>query len=94
MYFPDPWPKRKHWKNRLVNTRFTELAQQVLAPEGVVYLRTDDGDYFAQMTAAFAARTGFSLAETPEELSGMTTDFEEDFLAKGVATLRAAYQRR
>ena len=94
VYFPDPWPKRKHRKNRLVNTRFTELAHRVLAPAGLVYLRTDDEDYFAQMTSVFAANCGFLLAETPAELSGILTDFEKDFLAKGVTTLRAAYQRR
>ena len=70
------------------------MAQQVLIPGGVVYLRTDDDDYFAQMTSVFAAHTGFLLAETPPELSGILTDFEKDFLAKGVSTLRAAYQRR
>ena len=94
VYFPDPWPKRKHRKNRLLNDRFTELAREVLGPGGVVYLRTDDEDYFAQMTSAFAASAAFLPAETPSELSGLQTDFEKDFLSKGVATLRAAYQRR
>ena len=94
IYFPDPWPKRKHRKNRLINARFTELARQVLAPGGAVYLRTDDEDYFAQMTAVFAANADFFLAETPAGLSAIQTDFERDFLARGVAALHAAYQRR
>ncbi len=94
VYFPDPWPKRKHRKNRLVNPRFTELAAQVLTPGGTVYLRTDDPDYFAQMTAVFAANANFFLGETPAELSGVLTDFEKDFLEKGVRTLQAAYQLR
>jgi tRNA (guanine-N7-)-methyltransferase len=94
VYFPDPWPKRKHRKHRLVNARFAELAAQALRPGGMVYLRTDDQDYFAQMTAVFAANIGFLLAETPADLAGMITDFEKEFREKGVATLRAAYQRR
>jgi len=94
VYFPDPWPKRKHRKNRLVNARFTELAAQALRPGGTVYLRTDDQDYFAQMTAVFAANSEFLLAESPADLAGIITDFEKDFREKGVATLRAAYQRR
>src|SRR5438034_11777145 len=94
VYFPDPWPKRKHRKKRLVNERFTELAAQALRPGGAVYLRTDDEDYFAQMTAVFAAHSQFLLAETPADLAGIMTDFEKDFCAKGVTTLRAAYQRR
>jgi len=94
VYFPDPWPKRKHRKNRLVNPRFTELAAQALTPGGTVYLRTDDSDYFAQMTAVFAANTNFFLTEMPVELCGVLTDFEKDFLNRGVRALRAAYQRR
>jgi tRNA (guanine-N7-)-methyltransferase len=94
VYFPDPWPKRKHRKNRLVNARFTELAAQALTPGGAVYLRTDDPGYFAQMTAVFAANSQFLLAETPADLAGIITDFERDFLEKGVRTLQAAYQRR
>ncbi len=94
VYFPDPWPKRKHRKNRLVNESFTELARQLMLPGGTVYLRTDDPDYFAQMTAVFAANPGFFLTPTPPDLAAISTDFEKGFLAKGVATLRAAYQRR
>jgi tRNA (guanine-N7-)-methyltransferase len=93
VYFPDPWPKRKHRKNRLVNARFTELAHQALVSGGMVYLRTDDEDYFAQMVAVFDASPLFHAVETPTELSGVVTDFERNFHARGVATLRAAYQK-
>src|SRR4051812_6429037 len=91
LYFPDPWPKRKHRKNRLVNERFTEIVHQALAPQGVIYLRTDDADYFAQMQTVFAANASFRAVEMPAELSAVITDFERNFHARGVATLRAAY---
>jgi len=94
IYFPDPWPKRKHRWHRLINDRFPGLARQALAPGGVVYLRTDDEDYFQQMAAVFAANPGFGLAETPGELAGLLTDFEKDFQARGIRTLRAAYRAR
>lgn len=93
IYFPDPWPKRKHRRHRLVNERFPALARQALAPGGKVYLRTDDQDYFEQMVGVFAASQAFRLSETPPELSALTTDFERDFLSRGIKTLRAAYQR-
>jgi tRNA (guanine-N7-)-methyltransferase len=93
IYFPDPWPKRKHRKNRLINERFTEIALPALAPQGLIYLRTDDEDYFAQMVTVFAANSGFRLVETPEELSTVVTDFEKTFHARGVKTLRAAYAK-
>ena len=90
IYFPDPWPKRKHRRHRLVNERFPELASRVLTPQGVVYLRTDDADYFAQMREVLAADQRFRLEETPDALASVITDFEREFQARGIATLRAA----
>ncbi len=94
VYFPDPWPKRKHRKNRLVNERFTALTSKILIPGGIVYLRTDDLDYFAQMTRVFAADSRFQSVETPESVSRVVTDFERTFNAKGIPTQRAAYRLR
>jgi len=94
VYFPDPWPKKKHHKNRLINERFLKLARAALAPGGCVYLRTDDAEYFEQMVAVFAANPAFRLVETPAELAALLTDFEKGFLARGVTTLRAAYAVR
>jgi tRNA (guanine-N7-)-methyltransferase len=94
IYFPDPWPKRKHRRHRLINERFPALAMQALASQGVVYLRTDDPDYFDQMQAVFGAASAFGPVETPSALSAVTTDFERDFTARGIKTLRAAYVLR
>ena len=91
VYFPDPWPKRKHRRHRLINERFPVLAQQALTPGGTVYLRTDDANYFEQMTAVFAAAPAFHPVETPAELSALLTDFETGFQARGIKTLAAAY---
>jgi tRNA (guanine-N7-)-methyltransferase len=92
IYFPDPWPKKKHRRHRLINEQFPGLALAALAPGGMVYLRTDDADYFAQMTEVFGASKEFSKVETPGELAEVPTDFERDFNARGIPTLRAAYQ--
>ncbi len=94
IYFPDPWPKRKHQRHRLVNERFPALASQALAPGGIVYLRTDDTAYFEQMTAVFVASNLFSPVETPRELAELVTDFEKDFQMRAIQTLRAAYLLR
>ena len=92
IYFPDPWPKRKHRKNRLINAAFTETAARALAPQGVVYLRTDDADYFQQITAVFNGNPRFQSVETPRELSDVVTDFEREFHKRGVPTLSRGYQ--
>ena len=91
VYFPDPWPKMRHRKNRLLNKQFPVLARNVLVPGGKIYLRTDDADYFGQMKDVFGAEKGFRKFETPVEIAELLTDFEKEFNARGVRTLRAAY---
>lgn len=92
IYFPDPWPKRRHLKNRLINERFTQLAAAVLQSGGKVFLRTDDRNYFEQMNRVFGGSRHFRATETPAALSGIRTDFERDFNARGIETLRAAFE--
>jgi tRNA (guanine-N7-)-methyltransferase len=92
IYFPDPWPKRKHRRHRLINEQFVQLALAALVPGGTVFLRTDDIDYFEQMVNVFGASNAFCHEETPQPLADLLTDFERDFLARGIKTLRAAYR--
>ena len=91
IYFPDPWPKRKHKRHRLINERFQVVASQALAPGGRIYLRTDHPEYYAQMLQVFQPCHLFTPVETPLDLAEILTDFERDFQAQGIATLRAAY---
>ncbi len=94
LYFPDPWPKRRHHKNRLVQGRFPELVHRVLAPGGWMHLRTDNEEYFRQMQEVFGAAKGLFREEaTPAELLAVKTDFEREFNARGISTLRASYRR-
>ena len=94
VYFPDPWPKRRHWERRLINAAFPDSARRILRAGGLVFLRTDNREYFQQMTEVFTASRDFRPAETPAELSAVRTDFEKDFRARGIETLRAAYQNK
>lgn len=48
-FFPDPWPKSKHHKRRLVQPAFAETVADVLVPGGVWRLATDWADYAWQM---------------------------------------------
>lgn len=92
IYFPDPWPKKKHHRLRLINENFPALARAALAPGGTVFLRTDHAEYFQQMTEVFGVAKEFQSVETPAELAGILTDFERGFNAEGIPTLRAAYK--
>ena len=92
IYFPDPWPKKRHHKNRLVQPAFVAELAQALEPGGVVYLRTDDGEYFAQMLEVFGGAGEFAATETPAELKATVTDFERGFNSRGIPTKYAAYR--
>lgn len=92
VYFPDPWPKRKHRRHRLVNEHFTTVAASVLVPGGTVYFRTDDASYFTQISAVFTGNKRFEAVPTPPELRLVLTDFERGFHARGVSTQHAAYR--
>ena len=94
IFFPDPWPKKKHHRHRLINQAFPGLARRVLVPDGIAYLRTDDQEYFTQMTEVFGAAGEFVPVATPGALAEVLTDFERDFNARGIPTLSAAYQSR
>ncbi|MGH3615467.1 MAG: tRNA (guanosine(46)-N7)-methyltransferase TrmB [Pseudonocardia sp.] len=55
IFFPDPWPKRKHRKRRLVQPEFVALAASRLRPGGFLHLATDWDDYATQMRVVCAA---------------------------------------
>lgn len=55
IFFPDPWPKKRHHKRRLVQADFVALLASRLKPGGYVHLATDWQDYAEQMLAVLAA---------------------------------------
>jgi tRNA (guanine-N7-)-methyltransferase len=93
IYFPDPWPKRRHHKHRLVDERFVSLAARVLSPAGKVHFRTDNPEYLGRIRQVFSASASFKESESPPELTTVLTDFEEEFNRAGTSTLRASYAR-
>ncbi len=57
--FPDPWPKRRHVKRRLVSTATLDLLAHVLKPGAELRIASDIGDYLRTILIAFQARTDF-----------------------------------
>ena len=92
IYFPDPWPKDRHRRHRLINETFPPLARRILRQKGVVYLRTDDPVYFGQMQETFQDLKDFSMENTPGEIASITTEFERQWLDQGRHIHRAAYR--
>lgn len=55
IYFPDPWPKKRHHKRRLIQSAFIELLASRLAPGGYIHCATDWENYAEQMLAVLSA---------------------------------------
>ena len=55
LFFPDPWPKKRHHKRRLVQPAFAALAARKLAPGGLLHAATDWEDYARQIGEVLAA---------------------------------------
>jgi len=55
IYFPDPWPKKRHHKRRLVQPEVAALMARKLMPGGTLHAATDWPDYAEQMAAVFGA---------------------------------------
>ncbi len=49
IYFPDPWPKKRHQKRRIIQAPFLGELYRVLQPAGMIRIATDHSDYFAWM---------------------------------------------
>jgi tRNA (guanine-N7-)-methyltransferase len=47
--FPDPWPKKRHWKHRFVNAAFLSSLARIWAPRSRLFFRTDHEGYFSDV---------------------------------------------
>ncbi|MGH8658101.1 MAG: tRNA (guanosine(46)-N7)-methyltransferase TrmB [Gammaproteobacteria bacterium] len=60
LFFPDPWPKRKHHKRRLLQPRFVEMLQNALSEHGRLFIATDWDDYAVHIQKVMAQENGLS----------------------------------
>ena len=63
--FPDPWPKKRHHKRRLIQTSFVDMLADKLCPSGVLHLATDWDDYAEEMHTAIAESNRYQKMDTP-----------------------------
>ncbi len=82
--FPDPWPKEKHAKHRLIQERFVKELARVLKKEGKVVLVTDHETYYEQMKAEVAKVPSWKLSLYTNDWPGYGTSyFDHLFRGKG-----------
>lgn len=104
LYFPDPWPKSRHHRRRMVQDRFLADAARILIPGGELRIVTDHPDYWAWMEGHFARsvvpaqgalfeRLPFSPPDSVSEGELVGTNFERKYRREG-RPFHAAVLRR
>ena len=96
VFFPDPWPKKRHHKRRLLSPAFVHALAQRLAPRGYLHAATDWADYANEMLATFASEPLLeNTAEgfAPRPASRPQTKFEARGLRLGHASYDLLFRR-
>ncbi len=88
LYFPDPWPKKRHHKRRIVQPSFLELCASRLESKAALHIATDWANYAEHIDEVLADSPLFECAERREHggdqpLSRPATKFERRGLRKG-----------
>ena len=83
--FPDPWPKKRHHRRRLVNAAFLDLLERILSPDGKVLIATDWQPYAEVIAGLFEDHGGFRGERRDRAAAGADrlTPFERKGLAQG-----------
>jgi tRNA (guanine-N7-)-methyltransferase len=68
LFFPDPWPKKRHHKRRLVQPAFTAEIARVLKPDGLFHVATDWADYAEHARAVIDAETRLVAVKSDDDL--------------------------
>jgi tRNA (guanine-N7-)-methyltransferase len=97
--FPDPWPKKRHRKRRLINAEFIAHLLPTLVSGGLIYYKTDFEDYFEQMLNVSRARADLeelqccTIAPDETEPEAADTSFERKYLMQGRSIYAAVYKK-
>lgn len=95
LLFPDPWPKKKHHKRRIVQPDFIALLARRIAPGGELHLATDWQDYAEQMRAVLQAESAFTaLSSAATADARVATRFETRGRRLGHRVTDLRYRRR
>ena len=96
---PDPWPKKRHWRRRLVQQPLLDLLGAALTPGGLLHVSTDHEGYRDWIAGVFAVETRFENLHAPERWSESPparreTAYEATFRAEGRTIAYFDYRRR
>ncbi len=99
VFYPDPWPKKRHHKRRFLQASNARELARTLTPGGFLHVATDHAEYWSAIEAlldhepAFARLAEFGGAEFPLPADAPLTNFEEKYRVEGRPRFRGSWQR-
>lgn len=90
IYFPDPWPKKRHHKRRLINNNFLVLLSKTMKDKGIINISTDWEDYADQIETVFFNNKRFCAIDSDPRTQ--KTKFENRGLSLGHKIFNYSYQ--
>jgi len=100
VFYPDPWPKKRHHKRRFLQTANVDAMARTLVPAGCLHVATDHDDYWSVIEplldahAAFSRQPAFGGPEFPLAVEGPLTNFEAKYEVQGRSRHRGSWRRR
>lgn len=94
IFFPDPWPKRRHHERRLFSPQFLNAVHRTLIPHGTIHIATDHLEYFASIDQLLCANACFERIPALTLPDSEQTDFERIFIAQGKPIGRCSFRKR
>jgi tRNA (guanine-N7-)-methyltransferase len=93
VYFPDPWPKKRHHKHRTMRPDFLELMRRVAIPGARFYFGTDHAEYNEAARELFAATPWLKMVDADAEpTEGIQTNFEIKYRKAGKPIYRCVLE--
>jgi len=94
VYFPDPWPKKRHHKRRLFTPPFVAELARTLVPGGTLRVATDIADYFEEILRLVEGEPRFVLVEEGRyEENTVLTNFAAKYRQQGREMFQAVFAR-
>lgn len=93
IFFPDPWPKRRHHRRRLFSPPFMNAVHRTLRADGALHVATDFQEYFEVMCSLLRADPHFSETAAFETSEEERSEFELTFRKAGKPIYRASFKK-
>ena len=100
VFYPDPWPKKRHHKRRFLQPANVDAVAKTLVPQGWLHVSTDHDDYWSVIEPlldthpGFARQPVFGGPDFPLPVDGPLTNFEAKYEVEGRGRHRGSWRRR